>query len=92
MRWKIFNLDISPSCKRRELTRLVPFSNMELDSGPDPGFIEGSQKFVNWFRALPGATFHKDITIEDLRERNAGRGIGNETTTTAPDFAANCHT
>ncbi|KXX75558.1 Ribosomal lysine N-methyltransferase 4 [Madurella mycetomatis] len=48
---------------------------MELDSGTDPSFLEGSQKFVNWFRVLPGATFHRDITIEDLRERNAGRGI-----------------
>ncbi|RBR25107.1 uncharacterized protein FIESC28_02015 [Fusarium coffeatum] len=34
-----------------------------------------SEKFLQWFRSLPGATFSEDIKIVDLRDRNAGRGI-----------------
>ncbi|GAB1313744.1 Ribosomal lysine N-methyltransferase 4 [Madurella fahalii] len=48
---------------------------MEPDTDTGPSFLESSQNFANWFRAFSGATFHKDIAIEDLRERNAGRGI-----------------
>lgn len=35
-----------------------------------------SQAFLDWFRALPGATFHPDIKLTDMRDRGAGRGIG----------------
>ncbi|KAK4107621.1 SET domain-containing protein [Canariomyces notabilis] len=38
-------------------------------------FNESSQRFVDWFQSLPGATFHNDIEIRDLRQQNAGRGI-----------------
>ncbi|KAH8664439.1 SET domain-containing protein [Xylariales sp. PMI_506] len=38
-------------------------------------FNAKTQAFLNWFRALPGATFHPDIQIQDLRDRSAGRGI-----------------
>ncbi|KAL2127972.1 hypothetical protein VTI74DRAFT_9909 [Chaetomium olivicolor] len=48
---------------------------MEVDSDSDSRFAEGTAKFLSWFQALPGTTFHKDIAIEDLRGRNAGRGI-----------------
>ncbi|KAI1372754.1 SET domain-containing protein [Hypoxylon crocopeplum] len=41
----------------------------------DPVFDSKSASFLNWFRSLPGATFHPDIKIEDLRENGAGRGI-----------------
>ncbi|KAL4728843.1 Ribosomal lysine N-methyltransferase 4 [Fusarium chlamydosporum] len=34
-----------------------------------------SEKFLQWFKSLPGATFSDDIKIVDLRDRNAGRGI-----------------
>ncbi|KAI0123421.1 SET domain-containing protein [Xylariales sp. AK1849] len=34
-----------------------------------------TESFLDWFKALPGATFHTDIGIQDLRDRNAGRGI-----------------
>lgn len=49
---------------------------MEVDSDADSRFLEGTRHFLSWFQSLPGATFHKDIAIEDLRSRNAGRGIG----------------
>ncbi|KAL2019167.1 hypothetical protein VTK56DRAFT_10039 [Thermocarpiscus australiensis] len=48
---------------------------MEVDSSADSAFNQATSNFLNWFQALPGATFHKDIAIEDLRGRNAGRGI-----------------
>ncbi|KAK4226007.1 hypothetical protein QBC38DRAFT_240810 [Podospora fimiseda] len=48
---------------------------MEVDSDDNTRFLDGSQAFLNWFESLPGATFHKDILIEDLRRQNAGRGI-----------------
>ncbi|KAK3938022.1 ribosomal lysine N-methyltransferase [Diplogelasinospora grovesii] len=48
---------------------------MEIDGGVDAVFDQCTQFFLQWFRTLPGATFHRDIRIEDLRGRNAGRGI-----------------
>ncbi len=55
-------------------------SRMEVDSDANSRFAEGTRNFVNWFRALPGATFHSDlIAVDDLRGRNAGRGIGERT-------------
>ncbi|KAI0007353.1 SET domain-containing protein [Xylariaceae sp. FL0662B] len=48
-------------------------------------FNAKSESFLNWFKALPGATFHSDIKIEDLRERGAGRGI--VATTNIPEDA-----
>jgi SET domain-containing protein 6 len=49
---------------------------MEVDSDADSRFAEGTRNFVDWFQRLPGATFRADlITVEDLRGRNAGRGI-----------------
>jgi len=38
-------------------------------------FDESSEAFVKWFTAQPGAKFHPDLALVDLRERNAGRGI-----------------
>ncbi|KAM5344746.1 hypothetical protein ACJ41O_010608 [Fusarium nematophilum] len=38
-------------------------------------FNEASEKFLLWFKSLPGATFSDAIKIVDLRDRNAGRGI-----------------
>ncbi|CAI0648648.1 unnamed protein product [Colletotrichum noveboracense] len=38
-------------------------------------FQTKSQGFLAWFKSLPGATFHNDIEIVDLRGHNAGRGI-----------------
>jgi hypothetical protein len=50
---------------------------MEVDSTADSRFADGTRNFVNWFQGLPGATFRADlIAVEDLRGRNAGRGIG----------------
>ncbi|EAQ83002.1 hypothetical protein CHGG_10820 [Chaetomium globosum CBS 148.51] len=49
---------------------------MEVDSDANSRFAEGTRNFVNWFQTLPGATFRSDlIAVEDLRGRNAGRGI-----------------
>lgn len=39
-------------------------------------FGNQSQAFLDWFKSLPGATFHPDITLVDLRDRGAGRGVG----------------
>lgn len=33
-------------------------------------------EFFSWFKTQPGTTFHADIEIQDLRSRDAGRGIG----------------
>lgn len=35
-----------------------------------------SQAFLDWFKDLPGATFHPRINLVDMRDRGAGRGIG----------------
>ncbi|KAK8032058.1 Ribosomal lysine N-methyltransferase 4 [Apiospora arundinis] len=40
-----------------------------------PSFDERTQSFLNWFTALPGATFHPSIQIQDLRQSGQGRGI-----------------
>ncbi|KAF5013437.1 hypothetical protein FDECE_549 [Fusarium decemcellulare] len=39
------------------------------------GFNEASDRFLLWFKSLPGASFSDAIKIVDLRDRNAGRGI-----------------
>jgi SET domain-containing protein 6 len=41
----------------------------------DAEFDQRTGAFLGWFKSLPGATFHKDIQIADLRPRHAGRGI-----------------
>ncbi|KAI8623932.1 SET domain-containing protein [Xylariaceae sp. FL1651] len=41
----------------------------------DSDFEAKSAAFLHWFKAWPGATFHPDIEIQDLRGRAAGRGI-----------------
>ncbi|KAI1135604.1 SET domain-containing protein [Hypoxylon sp. FL0543] len=41
----------------------------------DPNFDSKSASFLEWFKAWPGATFHPDIKIEDLRDKGAGRGV-----------------
>jgi hypothetical protein len=41
----------------------------------DADFEQRTRAFLGWFKSLPGATFHKDIQVVDLRPRNAGRGI-----------------
>ncbi|KAJ2891614.1 set domain protein [Zalerion maritima] len=38
-------------------------------------FEAKSQKFLHWFKSLPGATFHDHLDIRDLRFQEAGRGI-----------------
>ncbi|TQV94708.1 SET domain-containing protein RMS1 [Cordyceps javanica] len=38
-------------------------------------FDELTARFLSWFKELPGATFSDAIAIQDLRSRNAGRGI-----------------
>ncbi|KAK4139545.1 uncharacterized protein C8A04DRAFT_32992 [Dichotomopilus funicola] len=49
---------------------------MEIDSDPAPAFANGTHNFATWFQALTGATFRSDlVSIEDLRQRHAGRGI-----------------
>lgn len=39
-------------------------------------FNQKTSEFLSWFMAQPGTTFHDDIEVRDLRERGAGRGIG----------------
>lgn len=39
-------------------------------------FNSQSEQFLAWFKSLPGATFHESIQLVDLRDRQAGRGIG----------------
>ncbi|KAK6954596.1 hypothetical protein Daesc_004563 [Daldinia eschscholtzii] len=41
----------------------------------DPAFDAKSASFLEWFKAQPGATFHPNIKIQDLRANGAGRGI-----------------
>ncbi|KAK0716119.1 hypothetical protein B0H67DRAFT_582425 [Lasiosphaeris hirsuta] len=48
---------------------------MDIDGGAGAEFVESTRNFLQWFQSLPGATFHQNIRIEDLRERGAGRGI-----------------
>lgn len=39
-------------------------------------FTARTAAFLQWFKALPGASFSDAIEIVDLRSRDAGRGIG----------------
>ncbi|EGO61580.1 hypothetical protein NEUTE1DRAFT_58975 [Neurospora tetrasperma FGSC 2508] len=45
------------------------------DTVPAGDFEQQTQKFLEWFTSQPGATFHKDIKLVDLRDKSAGRGI-----------------
>ncbi|KAK3954787.1 hypothetical protein QBC32DRAFT_74759 [Pseudoneurospora amorphoporcata] len=45
------------------------------DTVPVGDFEQQTQKFLEWFTSQPGATFHKDIKLVDLRDKSAGRGI-----------------
>lgn len=45
------------------------------DTVPVGDFEQQTQKFLEWFMSQPGATFHKDIKLVDLRDKSAGRGI-----------------
>ncbi|CEJ92847.1 hypothetical protein VHEMI08474 [[Torrubiella] hemipterigena] len=38
-------------------------------------FTEQTAQFLAWFKALPGATFSDAISLVDLRQQEAGRGI-----------------
>jgi hypothetical protein len=49
---------------------------MQGNAKPEDDFGQQSQAFLDWFVSLPGATFHKDIKLVDLRDKNAGRGLG----------------
>lgn len=42
----------------------------------DGNFEAQSQSFLTWFKSLPGSTFDDNLSLADLRFRNAGRGIG----------------
>ena len=44
--------------------------------GTTGSFSSDTERFLEWFKDQPGATFLDDIEILDLRHRNAGRGIG----------------
>ncbi|KAK4153667.1 hypothetical protein C8A00DRAFT_15162 [Chaetomidium leptoderma] len=49
---------------------------MEVDSDAGSRFADVTRNFLNWFQTRHGATFRSDlIAVEDLRGRNAGRGI-----------------
>ncbi|KAK4245517.1 hypothetical protein C7999DRAFT_34078 [Corynascus novoguineensis] len=49
---------------------------MEVDNETDANFADSTHKFLTWFQSLPGASIRTDlIAMEDLRSRNAGRGI-----------------
>ncbi|KAI0508922.1 SET domain-containing protein [Xylaria bambusicola] len=41
----------------------------------DLAFEGKSASFLDWFKAWPGASFHEDIEIRDLRNSGRGRGI-----------------
>ncbi|KAI0398950.1 SET domain-containing protein [Xylaria palmicola] len=41
----------------------------------DPVFEGNSAKFLDWFKAWPGASFNENIEIQDLRRSGRGRGI-----------------
>lgn len=63
-----------PTCKRKLTSSAVPESNstiMELDDD----FLSKTQTFHNWLRSS-GATINDGIEIADLRQQNAGRGVG----------------
>ncbi|KAK0741397.1 hypothetical protein B0T18DRAFT_332802 [Schizothecium vesticola] len=48
---------------------------MDIDGPADTEFAQRTENFLQWFRALPGATFHGNIEIQDLRSQGAGRGV-----------------
>ena len=47
-----------------------------MDQPDQEPFATATRRFLDWFRAQPGASIHPDIEIADLRDRNAGRGVG----------------
>ncbi|PTB78696.1 UV-endonuclease UvdE [Trichoderma longibrachiatum ATCC 18648] len=55
------------------LALCAPLSLIITMSATD--FDSKTKAFLQWFKALPGSTFHEHIEIADFRQRNAGRGI-----------------
>ena len=55
--------------------QFFPPINVITNTMDSTNFNGTSEKFLQWFKSLPGATFSDDIKIVDLRDRNAGRGI-----------------
>jgi hypothetical protein len=53
----------------------VPIDLVKSSRMAGDDFERKTQGFLNWFKALPGASFSDSIQIVDLRSRNAGRGI-----------------
>lgn len=49
---------------------------MDIDGPAVTDFAQRTENFLQWFRSLPGATFHENIQIQDLRSQGAGRGVG----------------
>lgn len=49
---------------------------MDIDGPTDDEFFQRTENFLQWFRSLPGATFHENIQIQDLTSQGAGRGVG----------------
>lgn len=47
-----------------------------MSSSIDEDFNQKTASFLKWFKLLQGATTNPKIEIADLRNRNAGRGIG----------------
>lgn len=42
----------------------------------DSDFQKSSEEFLAWFKVQEGAYFHPNLRIADLRNQDAGRGIG----------------
>lgn len=68
-------LEISPTIQKYRLHQRCPGTQKSkaIDMGDD--YEAKTKAFLEWFRNIPGATFHDDIEIVDLRHRGAGRGI-----------------
>lgn len=57
-------------------SRYPEYGSMEASAGNGDNFEHATETFVNWFRRRPGATISPKIRLADLRQSNAGRGVG----------------
>lgn len=60
----------------KEAVKSLTTIMMDIDGPTDDDFSQRTENFLQWFRSLPGATFHENIQIQDLTSQGAGRGVG----------------
>ena len=73
--WTFFNLS-TPHNLPHSSSLLSPQHGSMASNADDDAFDRKTEAFIDWFQRRPGATISPKIRVADLRQSNAGRGVG----------------